>query len=671
MSAPEKTLEKKSAMEQIKETLIKDTPRQTAAVWVTLAYLLFQLYRTFINPMVPMLVRPLHVSSIGLLCVLLNPGKHKSKAGHAFDVICDWFVFITFAYHVWYALSQFERLGIRVNYLDAVYPIDVFECVTLILLIILGIQRTVGLTLAIFISIFIAYAWVAPHLPGILFYDGMTVSKFTDLMVMGSEGIYGTATGAGSGFMYWIMIFGSLFGTCGGGQVLIDIGIKFGTKSNDNSGPAKAAVLASGLMGMISGSAAANVAGTGVMTIPMMKKVGYAPEEAGAVEAAASTGGQIMPPIMGTGAFLMAGMLGISYMSICKAAAIPAVLYYCAIFLLVHMLAKKRRNAGEKVVMQLECEPILPRLYLLAPIVVLVIAIGVGTTLQRAALYGIAAVLVLNVISPKMRYGPIHIIQQVLNATRLSSNTSQPISGCGIIIGIVSISGLATRLSNVISSLGGDLLWLGLIITMLGCMLLGMALPTVAAYLTAYVLFIPTLQKMGISTLASNMFIFYFGIFAQITPPVCIASYTAAGIADAKPWDTGWRGMVYASVAFFAPFAFVYEPGILMEGSLLDIVHDTGILALGTILLVFCVAGYIFTNVPMWQRLLLLVAGIFTCIPEPITDYIGLTIGAIIIILNYLKKKKIKATQGPSGSTEPIVVQTVVADTSQVNLDEE
>ena len=188
---------------------------------------------------------------------------------------------------------------------------------------------------------------------------------------------------------------------------------------------------------------------------------------------------------MGTGAFLMAEMLGISYMAICKAAMIPAIMYYLAIFLLVHMLAKKRASAGESVKMDLECEPILPRLYLLSPIVVLVAAIASGCTLQRSALYGIAAILVLNVISPKMRYGPIHIIQQVLNATRLSSNTSQPISGCGIIIGIVSISGLATRLSSLISSMGGDLLWIGLIITMLGCMLLGMALPTVAAYLTA------------------------------------------------------------------------------------------------------------------------------------------------------------------------------------------
>ena len=664
------TLNKKSIGQQLKETFIKDTPKATLAVFLTCAYLLFQLYRTFINPMVPMLVRPIHVSSVGVLCVLLTPSKAKSKAGKAIAAFWDVFAVVSLFFHIWYALSQFERLGIRINYLDAVLPVDYIECIGIMILIFLGIYRTVGLSLCVFMGIFVAYAFTARYLPGMLFYGNMTIAKFVDLMIMGGDGIYGVATGAGAGFMYWIMIFGSLFGTCGGGQVLIDLGVKLGARSHDNSGPAKAAVVASGLMGMISGSAAANVAGTGVMTIPMMKKAGYASEEAGAIEAAASTGGQIMPPIMGTGAFLMAEMLGISYLAICKAAIIPAGLYYAAIFILVHQLAKKRANSGEYIEMDVECEPILPRLYLLSPIVVLVICICIGTTLQRAALFGIATILVLNVISPKMRFGPVHILNQIISATRLAANTNQPISGCGIIIGVVTLSGLATRMSTVISSMPDSMMWLGLIITMLGCMLLGMALPTVAAYLTAYVLFIPTLKKMGIDTLAANMFIFYFGIFAQITPPVCIASYTAAGIADAKPWDTGWRGMVFASVAFFAPFAFVYEPGILMSGSLWQILTDSGVLLLGTAFLVFGVAGYFKTFIPMWQRVLLAFAGILTCIPEAFTDYMGFALGFVMLGLNvakYMKDKK----EHPELYSGERVVKHITADTSEVILDEE
>jgi TRAP transporter 4TM/12TM fusion protein len=390
--------------------------------------------------------------------------------------------------------------------------------------------------------------------------------------------------------------------------------------------------MASGLMGMISGSAAANVAGTGVLTIPLMKKVGYRPEEAGAIEAAASTGGQIMPPIMGTGAFLMAELLGIKYLEICKAAVIPALTYYFAVFVVVHLLAKKRAALIKYEPMKLDMEPILPRLYLLSPIAVLIGAIGMGYTLQRAAIIGIVSILVLNIISPRMRHSPLHLIQQLLNATKLSSSISQPISGCGIIIGIVTISGLATRLSAVIAAFGGDLMWIGLLITMLGCILLGMALPTVAAYLTAYVLFLPTLKSIGIDPLAANMFIFYFGIFAQITPPVCVASYTAAGIAQAKPWDTGWRGMVFASCAFFAPFVFVYQPAILLQGTLLATVYSTATLVMGTSFLAMGVAGYVLAPLKVWERALLVIAGIMTCLPEAISDYGGMMLAAVVII---------------------------------------
>ncbi|NCB53202.1 MAG: TRAP transporter large permease subunit, partial [Clostridia bacterium] len=274
---------------------------------------------------------------------------------------------------------------------------------------------------------------------------------------------------------------------------------------------------------------------------------------------------------------------------------------------------------------------------------------GMGYTLQRSAIIAIASILVLNVISPRMRYSPIHIVQQLLDATKLSSSISQPISGCGIIIGIVTITGLATRLSSVISSFGGSLLWVGLIITMLGCLLLGMALPTVAAYLTAYVLFLPTLKSIGIDTLAANMFIFYFGIYAQITPPVCVASYTAAGIAKAKPWDTGWRGMVFASTAFFAPFVFVYQPGILLQGTLFEIIYSTSTLLMGTTFLAMGVSGYILEPMYKWERALIVLAGILTCIPEAFSDYLGLGIALLVIVYQFIRrgrknKEKIQKT---------------------------
>lgn len=641
--------------EHIQKTLIRETPRQTAATWATIAYLLFQLYRTFIDPLPPLILRPVYVAFTGLICFLYNPAKEEGKA-RAFligNTAIDWFVFITFPYHIWYTLSQYRRILTRIPFLDPVLLVDKIECVFLVIMIVCAIYRTVGKALTIFCLTFLVYAFAGRWLPGILHYDGMTFQKLVDLLIMGNSGIYGQAAGAGSGFLYWIMVFGALFSTCGGGEVLIDVGMKLGAKSKDNSGPAKAAVVSSGLMGMISGSAAANVAGTGVITIPLMKSVGYEPEEAGAIESCASTGGQIMPPIMGDGAFIMAELLGLSYLKICAAATLPACIYYMAILLLVHLLAKKRAKLTAYQPMKVDTKPILPRLYLLSPILVLMIVIAMGYTLQRAALWAIASVLVINMVSPQMRHGPLYIVDQLLSATKLSSGISQPINGCGIIIGIVTISGLATRLSSVITALGDKgLMWVGLIIAMLGCMFLGMALPTVAAYLTAYVLFYPTLRAMEISPLAANMFLFYFGIFAQITPPVCVASYTAAGIADASPWKTGWRAFSYALCAILAPFVFVYQPGILMEGSLMNIVHDTSILAMGTIFLTVGLAGYLLLPFKNWERILMVAAGVCTCIPESVSDFIGIAIAVVVIVEQMIRRnheRRMKASGGTVG----------------------
>ena len=640
----EEVKEKLTIPQRIKRMLIRATPRETAAAWVTLIYLSFQVYRTFIHPLPAMLLRPVHVASIGLLCLLYHPGKATGKVSKTLNEIMNWIVYLGAPYIIYYSFTEYDRLNARIAFLDPVLLCDKVVCVLLIFMILLGIWRTVGKVLSIFIMVFIAYVWVAPVLPGILHYQGMTFNKFVDLMVMGTAGIFGSASGASAGFMYWIMIFGRLFAFCGGGAVLIDIGMRAGSKAKDNSGPAKAAVLASGLMGMISGSAASNVAGTGVITIPLMKKVGYAPEDAGAIEAVASTGGQIMPPIMGTGAFLMAELLGISYFSICRAAIVPAGAYYFGVFVLVTMMAKRvaaktkhSENADWRDALKIE--PILPRLYLLLPVISLVVFIGMGYTLQRAALYAILVILIMDLVSPALRHGPLFFLEKLLDATKLSTSVSMPISGCGIIIGVVSITGLATKLSSVISSFAGNMMWIGLIMAMLGCMILGMALPTVAAYLTAYVLFIPTLVKMGITPLAANLFIFYFGIFAQITPPVCVASYTAAGIAEASSWKTGWKGMAFAACAFFAPFMFVYQPGILLSGPITDIIVQCSILLMGTYSISVALGGYFVGCLDMWQRILLGIGGCCVCIPEKTSDFVGLGILVAMLVIQLVRKK--------------------------------
>lgn len=627
-----------SFVSAVKELLIRDTVRETAAVWVTLAYLCFQLYRTFLNPLPPLILRPIHVTLMCLLCYLSVPvDKESSLLKKIINTGLEWLSILSTPFLLWYAVTQYSRLNSRISYLDPVQLIDHIACTLLVVLILGIIWRTIGKVLAIFIMIFIAYVWVAPYLPGVLHYDGMSLDKFTDLIIMGTNGIFGSATSASSTFVFWVMIFGTLFATTGGGDVLIDIGIKAGARSNDNSGPAKAAVVASGLMGMISGSAAANVSGTGTITIPMMKKAGYTPESAGAIESVASTGGQIMPPIMGTSAFIMAEMLGISYGKIATSAIIPAAVYYISVFILVTLMAKKSVRNGQRVEMPPIKEKILPRLYLLAPVVVMVAVLGMGFTIQRAAIYAIGTVLVLNVISPKMRHSPKKVVAEFLNATRRTGTVAIPVSGCGIIIAVVSITGLATRISNLIFEVGSVNILLGCLITMVGVMLLGMALPTVAAYLTAFVLFVPTLRALGIDNLAANMFILYFGVFAQITPPVCVASYTAAGIAGADSWKTGWTAFSYSIVAFLAPFMFVVKTGLLLQGSIMDIVSATAILMVGTIFLDIGVAGYLKTPMKRVERILFVASGFITCLPIEHSDPIGIAMGIVLVVLHIIR----------------------------------
>ena len=446
------------------------------------------------------------------------------------------------------------------------------------------------------------------------------------------------------------MLFGAFFSVCGGGQLLIDLGLRFSSGSGSGA-PAQAAVISSGLMGMVSGSAVANVSTTGVMTIPMMKKVGYKPEQAGAIEAVASTGGQIMPPIMGAGAFIMAELLGVPYGEIATRAIIPACAYFGSVLLLVYFLAK--RNAAlnpveEGVDAKFDVAPILPRVYTMIPAIVLVYMVMTGASLRSAAIYGTALTILIFLFVRKydadLKKNLITDLktlwEALLDGITQSAGIALPTGACGIIIVIVVQSGLANKFSGVIAAVGGTYLLLALLITVIGCMLLGMALPTVAAYLVAVVLFIPTLQRLGVPLMVAHFFCFYFGIVAQITPPVCLASFTAAGIAGADPWKTGWTGFRYALVAFLIPFVFVYQPAVLLLGTPLEIAETVVVLALGTVALAASMAGHFFSPLSMVERGLLLVAALLLITPETITDIIGAALLIAVILISLKNRRK-------------------------------
>ncbi len=642
--------------------------RKIAMIVVTIAFFGFQMYIALVKQLTPMLQSPIHLVFALSMIYLYAPADagyrkkitKKAKAeGREPDpkelnkyAVLNYLDLIAFAgiiFLLYYTLTQYPRLRDFVQFIDPVTALDKAIMVITIVLLLEAVRRTLGTILFGFILVFIAYAWLAPHMPGIFFTKGkpfqQMLDQFTIGMTMTEAGVFGTPLYTSANSLFYFIVFGVFFSECGGGQLLIDIGMKFSNKSS--GGPAKAAVISSALMGMVSGSAVANVSTTGVMTIPMMKRIGYEPEEAGAVEAVASTGGQVMPPIMGVGAFIMAEMLGISYFRVATAAILPALAYYFGVFVVVDRLAKRRyqvQGSSENAKINV-ATPILPRLYLLLPVILLVVSIIRGASLMRSGMIGIFSCLVLNVLSyfinNKQNFVDLKKLGKCCMAgAKQSAEIAIPTAACGIIINVVTgQTSLATNLSSLISSLGTNYLFLAMLIAMVGCMLLGMALPTVAAYLVGVILFVPVIRSLGVDALCANMFVFYYGIMAQITPPVCVASYTAAGIADADAMKTGLKGMTFALVGFMVPFVFVYNPAILLEGSVSQIAIGAVQLLIGTFFLGMTVSGFFKTNLKLWQRVLCFVAAIGFIIPELMTTVAGLVVGCITLLINAREAK--------------------------------
>lgn len=610
---------------------------------IVVIFIGFQLYLALIKPLDPMLQNPMHLILALLVIFIVNPADKNS--GKKWMKLLDIPFFAGIIFLLYYTIVEFPRLSIRVQYVDIVTAMDKMATVICILVLLEAVRRTLGKILFIFILLFIIYDWLGMYCPGILYFKGTNMRSFTETMMLGSGGIFGTPLYTSATSLFYFILFGAFFSQCGGGQLLIDFGMKFSNKSA--GGPAKAAIISSGLMGMISGSAVANVSTTGVMTIPMMKKVGYEPHQAGAIEAVASTGGQIMPPIMGVGAFIMAEMLGVPYKTVAFAAIIPALAYYGSVFFLVTFMAKKEAIVSDKEAVTIEIkDPLLERVYMIIPAIVLVIYIISGKSLMRSGMVGIFAVLLCNLFSKFYKGGKYYqslrtTADTAVDGVKQASNIAIPTAACGIIIGVVIQSGLATRFSNIIAKIGTSHLSIALIIAMFGCMLLGMALPTVAAYLVSNILFVPVLIKLNVNPLSANMFVFYFGIMAQITPPVCLASYTAAGIAGADSLKTGFTGFMYALVAFLVPFVFVYNPELLLMGTPGEIAKATVILFFGTYLLAGAISGYMVAPLNKFNRAILFIGALCMIAPETITDIIGLVIGVYIIAAGLLKKKKV------------------------------
>ncbi len=602
---------------------------------ISVFWLLFQLRIKLIKPFQPWFQLPLHMCLALTVVFLMNPLADKYKKKWLW--IIDGALLVMTGVVLHYFITHADYLNNRLYSVSPFTPYEVVVAVCLMVAILEAVRRVVSLALFGVIVFFMAYAWFGQYVPGIMHFQGISFDRFCETLMLGTNGIFGSPLGTSLNTLFYFLLFGSFFANCGGGAVLIDAGLKLSNKTV--GGPAKAAVISSGLMGMISGSAVANVSSTGVFTIPLMKKAGYAPEEAGAVESVASTGGQIMPPIMGAGAFIMAEMIGVPYIQIAAAALIPAIAYFGSAYILVHLIARKH-GIGRVGGVAEQSKPVLPRIYRLLPIVILVVLIIRGTSIPRSALICTVLSIAISMIAKETRMSVKKFVYTLMDGIRQAANIAIPTAACGIMIGIVVRSGIAVKIAKMIDKTGNNSLFLALVIAAIGCILLGMALPTVAAYLIANTLFISAINGLlrtqmpeGINiALVGNMFLFYFGVIAQITPPVCLASYTAAGIAGANAWKTGWKAFTFATVAFIAPFMFVYRPALILEGATSDIAVSAAMLFLATLCIAAAVSSYMFKDLAKFERVAFLVVALLFILPFTVTDIVGIVAGLVLLV---------------------------------------
>ena len=495
-------------------------------------------------------------------------------------------------------------------------------------------RRVVGVPILVVVACFILYAY---------FGGGFSVKRIIAHLFYTTEGVIGTPLGVCSTFIVLFILFGSFLDKTGVGRFFIEIANSIAGSAT--GGPAKVAVISSALQGMISGSSVANTVGSGSFTIPMMKKTGYAPEFAAAVEASASTGGQIMPPIMGAAAFLMAEMTGFEYSKIVVAAILPAFLYFTGIFLMVHFEAKKLGLKGlSKEEIPNFFSLMLSRGYLLLPLAVLVYCMMSGFTSSMSAIYAIVTSIIVSMFRKDTRMTPKAFGEALENGAKNTIGVAVACSMAGMIVGVVTLTGIGLKLATGLLTLSGGVTIVALFFTMIACIILGMGVPTTANYVIMATITAPIVVKLGVPVLAAHMFVFYFGIVADITPPVALAAYAGSAIAHSNPLKTGVTATRIAITAFIIPYVFAFNPDMLLvDGSLVSAIVITISAFIGMLGIATGMEGFMTTKLNIVQRIMCLLGGILLIIPGSSTDLIGIILVIIVFAMQHMGTKKTEA----------------------------
>jgi TRAP transporter 4TM/12TM fusion protein len=593
---------------------------------IGVAMSVFHVYFLGFSTVTPWILYSAHLCFGSVLILLLfAPGV---RIGKQYIPFYDLLLILAAILSTGYIIVEMDELVYRIG----VAPTgpDILFSTILVLLVLEITRRTTGPVLPLVAVVFLLYAKYGDSLPGMMGHRGYTWAKIITYMT-GLDAIFSVPLGASATFVFLFVLFSAFLHTSGAGRFFIDFAL--GITGSTRGGPAKTAVIASALFGTISGNSAANVVATGAFTIPLMKSIGYKPSFAGAVEAVASTGGQIMPPILGSAAFILAQLVGVPYLRVMEASLIPALLYFTTVFIMVDLEAVKLGLKGlPRAELPSVKKIIVERGHLMLPVFVLmfVLVVMMASTIM-AALYGIAATVVIAAVRRDTRMGPAKILEALSRGANDSLGIISSCATAGIVIGVLNLTGSGLKFASAVISLSGEFLPAALVLTMAASLVLGMGLPTTAAYMICAAVVAPALVQMGVPNLAAHMFVFYFACISAITPPVALAAYAGAGIARANPLQVGITACKLGTTAFLVPFMFIYGLPLLWVGSLAEILLATMTSLIGVSALACALQGQLL-HIPMrWgERLVLTLAALGLIKPGIYTDLLG---GLLIILV--------------------------------------
>jgi len=602
---------------------------------IGVSWSVFQVYTAAFGLLPAQLQRSIHLAFAFALAYLLFPFRSSKSSGQL-----KWYSWVLAAFAtlvgLYMGLNYMRIMEAGGDYATVDYVFAGFG----ILLTLEAARRVVGLPIACLASFFLIYAYFGNYFPSFMTHRGYSLQRIASHMYLTTEGILGIPLGVCATFIYLFILFGSFREKTGLGQLFIDISNAVAGWAS--GGPAKMAVITSALEGTVSGSSVANTVESGSLTIPMMKRLGYSPEFAAAVEASSSTGGQIMPPIMGAAAFVMAEFLNMPYIQIAKAAIIPACLYFFGVFMEVHFEAKRLKLRGlSRDELPMFIDVMKERGHLFVPLVSIIVFLSIGFTPLYAALTGLVTCVVVGAMRKSTRMSPREIADAFELGARNAIGVALACASAGIIIGVITLTGLGLKLANGLVDLAGGNLLLTLIFTMFTSIILGMGAPTTANYIITSTIAAPALILLNVHPLAAHMFVFYFGIIADITPPVALAAYAGASIAKSDPLMTGVTSTKLAIGAFIVPFIFVYNPAMLwINTTWYGIIQTLFTSCIGMTAIGASMIGFFLAKMNWWERGVFFIGGLMLVDPSTVTDIAGIAVLAVAGFYQWQKMRK-------------------------------